>query len=194
MQPKVISIVACGDSAKEWYKTPCDLSIGVNDANKFGHEVNYLVVVNSPLKFFPSVKNGHVDRLKTITDSKPERFFCHSSNWKPYFPKFELLSMRTFIGTYRKDRIYSSKTSPFVAITLAASLGAKDIILFGVDMLTHERFSAQASPKNRPDFITELGYYRMLFEQLEQNGIKVWIGNENTVLKDILPVYKSIQV
>lgn len=191
MQPKIISVIGCGDSAKEWFKTPCDLSIGVNDANKFGHEVNYLVVVNSPLKFFPSVKNGHVDRLKTITDSKPERFFCHSSNWKPYFPKYELLSMRTFIGSYRKDRIYSSKTSPFVAITLAASLGAKDIILFGVDMLNHERFSAQASPKNRPDFITELGYYRMLFEQLAQNGIKVWIGSENTVLKDILPLYES---
>lgn len=184
-----VSIIGCGDSAKEWFKTPCDLSIGVNDCVKFGHQVNHLVVVNSPLKFHPKVSNNYVNRFKTITDSKPERFFCHNSNWKPYFPKYELLSLRTFIGTYKKDRIYSAKTSPFVAVTLAVSLGATEIILFGVDMINHHKFSAQADKKHQSDFCTELDHYRLLFEGLDDNGIKVYIGNENTVLKDYLPLY-----
>jgi hypothetical protein len=186
----ITSIVACGESAKEWYKTPCDLSIGVNDCVKFGHQVDNLVVVNAPLKFHPKVSNGHVNRFKTIIDSKPKRFFCHNSNWKPYFPKYELLPLRNFIGTYKKGKIYSSKTSPIVAITLAASLGATDIIIWGVDMLNHPRFSEQAAPKHQVEFKTEIGYYELLFEALKMNGMQCWIGNENTVLKKYLPLYE----
>lgn len=185
----IISVVACGNSAKEWFKTPCDLSVGVNDCVKFGHQVDNLVVVNAPNKFNPKISNGHTDRLKTIIESKPKRFLCHNSNWKPYFPNYEILPLRSFIGTYRKDRIYSSKTSPMVAITLAASLGATHIVIWGVDFLDHARFSAISGPKHQPDFITELGYYGMLFEALERNGAKCWIGNENTVLKKYLPVW-----
>lgn len=180
------SIVACGDSAKEWYKVPCDLSVGCNDCVKFGHEVDYLVVVNSPLKFHPRLDNKYTDRLKVITDSKPKKFLCHNSNWKKYFPKAELLAFKTFIGTYRKGRVYCSKTSPFVAITLAASLGATEIILWGVDMVSHHTYS----PGKR-GFSIELDYYKILFEQLEKCGVKVWIGNDNTVLKGFLPVYIS---
>lgn len=178
------SIVACGESAKDWI--PNGTSIGVNDAFKFGKKLDYLVVVNSPVKFYPSSKNGMIDRLKTITATKPDRFFCHQSNWIGYFPNYELIHMRNFVGTYRKGKIYSSKTSPFVAITLAASLGATEIIIWGVDMLNHHKFS----PGKR-DFDIELGYYRLLFEQLEQNGIRCFIGNENTIFKRILPVWQA---
>lgn len=182
-----VSIVACGESAKDWNKIPVDLSIGVNDAWKFGFPTDYLVVVNSPFKFHPRLDNKYTDRLKVITDSKPKRFFCHNINWKKWLPKAELLSFRPFIGTYRKGRIYSSKTSPFVAITLAASLGAKEIILWGIDMTNHQTYS----PGKR-GFNIEFEYYKLLFEQLQQAGVKVWIGDQNTVLKGILPVYELI--
>lgn len=187
-----VSIVGCGDSAKHWFKEPCDMSVGVNDCVKFGHEVDYLVVVNSPLKFFPTVKNNHQDRIKTIAKSKPKKFYSHSGNWKQYFPTQELISMRPFNGFYNPGRVYHTKTSPFVAITLAAKLGATEIIIWGVDMLTHHKFSAQAHQRHQGDFTTELGYYQMLFEALEKHGVKCYIGNENTVLKRYLPVYKSI--
>jgi hypothetical protein len=179
-----VSVIGCGDSAKDWNKVLVDLSIGVNDSWKFGHPTDYLVVVNSPFKFHPRLNNKYTDRLKVITDSKPKRFFCHNANWKKWFPKAELLGFKTFIGTYRKGRVYSSKTSPFVAITLAASLGATDIILWGIDMVNHQDYS----PGKR-GFSVELDYYRMLFEQLEQCGVKVWLGNESTVLKQFLKRY-----
>lgn len=183
----IASIVGCGDSAKEWFNTPCDFSVGVNDCVKFGHEVDYLVVVNSPSKFNPVQKNGYQNRFKTITDSKPKQFFCHNSNWRPYFPNAEMLAMRSFIGQYKKGRIYHTKTSPFVAITLAVNMGATELIIWGVDMINHHKFS-----EGKRDFNTELDYYRLLFEQLDNYGIKVWLGNDNTVLKQYLPLYKSI--
>lgn len=187
-----VSVIGCGDSAKEWFKTPVHMSIGVNDAFKFGHQFDYLVCVNSPLKFFPSAKNGRVDRLKTITETKPKKFYCHDSRWKDHFANYQLLTMRPFIGKYIKGRIYSSKTSPFVAITLAASLGATEIIIWGVDMITHHKFSALAPAKHQRDFDLELSYYMILFEELEKHGIKCYVGNENTVLKRYLQTYKSI--
>jgi len=181
------SIIGCGSTAKDWI--PRGHSIGVNDAWKFGHPTDYLVVVNSPFKFHPRLDNKYTDRLKVITDSKPKRFFCHNNNWKKWFPEAELLGLRNFVGTYKKGRIYSSKTSPFVAITLAVREGATEIILWGIDMTNHHTYS----PGKR-SFSIEFDYYKMLFEQLENCGVKVWIGNENTVLKQILPVYEISQV
>lgn len=183
-----VSVIACGESSKEWFKTPCDLSIGVNDAVKHGHEVNYLVVVNSPIKFHPTVKNGYTDRLKIITNSKPDRFFCHDHRWRGYFPKAELLAMKSYNGTYRKGRIYSSRTSPFVAITLAASLDTTDIILWGLDMLSHHTYAP-----GKKEFQSEFFLYKCLFDELKKAGIKVWLGNENTVFKDCLPVYGKVE-
>lgn len=180
----IFSIVACGQSAKDWI--PNGTSIGVNDANKWGKPVDYLVVVNSPIKFHPNKNNGSVDRLKVITSSKPKRFFCHNSNWRSYFPKAELLGMRVFNGSYKPGRVYSSKTSPVVAITLAASLGAKDIILWGVDFTNHYRFQP-----GKKDYVDEIELYKMLFDELGKAGVKVWLGNDNTSLKQWLPIWKQ---
>lgn len=185
-----ISVVACGDSAKEWYKTPCHISIGVNDCFKFGHEVDYLVLVNSPFKFEPRrPTNNGVNRLETIIDSTPKKVYVHNSNWRSYFKhksQVENIAMRDYHGRYLKGRVYFSKTSPFVATTLAASLGAKDIILWGVDMVNHWRFQP-----GKKEFDSELSVYCDLFEQLEKNGIKCWIGNDNTVLSKYLKVYDA---
>jgi hypothetical protein len=181
-----VSIIGCGDSAKEWFKVPCDMSVGVNDCVKFGHEVDNLVVVNSPVKFFPNRHNNHTDRIKTIANSKPKRFFCHNGNWKQYFPKYELLGLRPFNGTYKKGRIYSSGTSPMVAITLAVSLGATELIIWGVDFVNHQRWR-----KGQRGFDLELSLYQLMFEELAKEGIKVWLGNEVSELKKFLPKYIS---
>lgn len=178
----IVSIVACGPSAKEWHKTPCDLSIGVNDCVKFGHQVDWLVVVNAVGKFTAKAKNGYQDRLFTIIQSKPKRFFCHNGAWKGYFPSAELVQLQPFRGSVKKGRIASSKTSPFVALNLAFDAGATDIIIWGVDFLNH--------PSVKDKLLNyELGEYRRLFEALEKQGMRVFIGSDQTILKEYLPVY-----
>lgn len=172
-----ISIVGCGQSAKEWFKTPCDLSIGVNDCVKWGKEVDWLVVVNSPMKF-----KG--ERWDTITGSKPKRFICHNGAWKKQFPKAELAVIHPFRGGVKKGKIYFSKTSPFVALNIAYQESPTDIILWGVDFLNHPNVKDKLLK-------TELNEYRRLFDALESKGVKVWIGNPDTVLREYLPVWRD---
>lgn len=178
----IASIVACGESAREWYKTPCDLSIGVNDCVKLGHQVDYLVCVNAPDKFTPKAKNGFSDRLATITNSQPKRFLCHNNNWKRLIPKAEMIPLKPFSGSVLKGRYYKSSTSPFVAITAAFSEGATDIILWGVDLLNHPNI------KNKL-LSSEISAYKRLFDALQQKGVNVWLGNPNSVFRDCLKVW-----
>jgi hypothetical protein len=184
-----VSVVACGDSAKEWFNTPVDFSVGVNDCFKWGVNTDYLVCVNSPYKFHPTAENGNTDRLQTILNSRPKKFFTHTSNWKQYMrgkAEVEMLSMRNFNGTFKKDRVYFSATSPFVAITLAAKLGATDIILWGIDMINHPRFN----PGNSNVYNDELNMYLWLFGEMEREGVKIWLGNEGSCFKGKLKVWK----
>lgn len=185
-----VSVVGCGESAVNWHTVPVDISIGVNDAFKFGHRTNWLVVVNSPFKFYPSPKNQGRDRLKVISDHKADRFFCHNQNWRKWYPNLELLALKPFIGRLTPGRVYSSKTSPFVAITLAYSVGASEIILWGVDMVSHPVYSPNGKKKS---FDSEFDNYLVLFKQLEKSGIKVYIGDSNTVFRDHLPLYQNAQ-
>jgi len=180
----VASIVACGESARKWSDVPCDFSVGVNDCFKWGSQVDYLVLVNSPFKFYPNQANSKVNRLDTIVKTKPKMVYCHNSNWKAYFQNIELLALKTFYGKYSTNRIYSSKTSPIVAITLAASKGAKKIILWGVDFITHHEFKP-----GKKEFDLEINQYIRLFDSLAENGISCYLGNENSTLKAYLPVY-----
>lgn len=171
-----ISIVGCGQSAKEWFNTPCDLSIGVNDCVKFGHEVDWLVVVNAPQKF----RNG---RLETIHSSKPKRFLCHNGAWKRNFPDAELLQLHPFRRTVKKGKITFSKTSPFVAINLAYSAEATDIILWGVDFLNHPNVKDKMLERERIE-------YSRLFAAIQNKGVRIWVGSPETVLKDELMVWQ----
>lgn len=183
----IASVVACGDSAKEWFKTPFDMSVGVNDCFKFGYNVDHLVCVNGPLKFQPRASNGMVNRLEIILDSRPKVFYCHNSNWKSYLKgvcEMRMISMVNYNGKFRKGRNYFSKTSPFVAMCLAVNLGATELILWGVDFVNHWKYK----PGNRA-YESELNMYVSLIDELVHQGINIWIGNENTVLKDYLPVY-----
>lgn len=166
-----VSIVACGESAKEWFNTPCDLSIGVNDCLKWGREVDWLVVVNAPQKF-------RGQRWDTIINSKPKRFICHNGAWKRQFPNAELAVLHPFRGSVKKGKIYFSKTSPFVAMNLAYEAGATDIILWGVDFLNH--------PKVKDKMLKdELVAYSRLIEALKNKGVNVWLGSDQSVLKDL---------
>lgn len=174
----IASIVGCGDSAKEWFKTPCDLSVGVNDCLKHGHQVDWLCIVNVPRKFKDQ-------RWETIMASKPKRFICHDGRWKQWFPEAELTRLQRFRGSVKKGKILHSTTSPFVAINLAYNAGASDIILWGVDFLNHPVVKDKTLE-------TELNEYRKLFEALEDKGVRCWLGSDGSVLSKYLKVYKPI--
>lgn len=181
----IISVVACGDSAKHWNKTPCDMSIGVNDCFKFGYDVDYLLCVNAPHLFQPNAKNGYTNRLYTILQSKPKRFITSlCPEWRKYRYDVDCIHIQRFGKYFRKGINYFSKTSPFIAINYAYNLGAKDIILWGIDFLNHPVYKPG---KRGTDF--EIEEYMRLIGLIQNDGVKVWLGNSSTMLNKYLELY-----
>lgn len=175
----IVSIIACGDSAKEWYKTPCDLSVGCNDSAKWGHKLNHLLVVNHPSKF-----SNEPGRFKHIIESKPDKFFAHSRAWSQWFPNMEFIRPIRLVGRLRKGVYYHSQTSPFVAMSHAFNIGATEIVLWGVDMRTHKVYHDRSKAQT-----IEVDRYKRFIAALEKHGVKVYLGAEGSVLN--LPIWEK---
>lgn len=173
-----ISIVACGSSAEGWNKVPCDRSISVNDSWKWGHPTTDLLVANQPLKF-PQ------HRLNIIKASIPKRFWSQLSSWSTYFPNMAHIRLTSWDGHLypeRLDTFSHADTSPFIAISMAYKFGAKDIILWGVDMVDHHIYHA-----GNMQLKTEIKRYHAMIEALDKEGVKVWLGAPGSALN--LPVW-----
>jgi len=168
----LVNVVGLGESAKSWNGE--GFSIGVNDAFRF-RPTNYLMVINAPNKF-------NAERLKIITESKPEKFIAHNYGWQKWFPDMEYIVPVSFTSAMIKDKVYCSRTSPFAAMSYAYNMGAKEIVLWGVDFKTHKYFYPGSG-----DLRAEMGAYSCFIEALTARGCNVYQGVEGSELK--LPVY-----
>lgn len=169
-QVDVVHVIAAGDTARHWDGS--GFSIGVNDAFKWGHRLNYLVVVNHPSKF-----KNEPERLSNIINAHPEKFFSHTTAWRQWYPMMTPIKLRSFWGRANRKHIYHSETSPFVAMSLAFHLGATDIILWGVDFVNHSIFREGSKKQQR-----EVENYQAFIKSLEAQGTKVWCGDEGSAL------------
>lgn len=176
------AIIACGSSAQHWGKQQFDLSIGVNDCYKHGYQPDQLVIVNFPSKF-------DKQRMDTILKTRPKKVFTHTVQWKKHFSNVELLHLSPFTGYVRDNMIYSSKTSPMVAISLALKQGAREIVLFGVDFKNHKAYSD--SNKNG---VHEIATYLKFFKRIEEKGVKISLGAKETAFDNHLPLYEKERV
>lgn len=170
-----IHVVGCGETGKEW--DGHGISIGVNDAWKFGKPTTYLLVCNRPDQFT-------AERLRTITSSTPKFFYTHKPNWSMWFPTWKRLNVVTWYGELRKGQYYSSDTSPFIAMTLAYNLGATKIILWGVDFINHKIFNT-----GNPETKREIGKYQELVNELRNQGVSVYLGCKGSAMESFLTVY-----
>lgn len=171
----MFTIVACGESAKDWI--PRGHSIGVNDAWKWGKPTDSLLVCNRPVEFGQG-------RLQTIINSKPETFYSHKSNWAYAFPNWKKINLCQWYGRLVKGQHYSSNTSPFIALTLAYNLGATDIIIWGVDMIDHTIYNPENPYRDK-----EVEVYMQLIKELKEEGVNVYIGENGTVFDGKLIKY-----
>jgi hypothetical protein len=190
-QNRTFTIVGCGNSAKDWQ--PNGYSIGVNDAWKFGKPTDGLLVCNRPQQFSQ-------DRLKTITNSKPKHFYSNSGDWKHYFdyfdspsrfkrihsnnPELPMVKYMQWSGALYDNTVSFSNTSPITAISIAYILGAKEIILWGVDFRTHHLYN-----DNSPNTKRESEVYLEMFAALKEKGVSVYRGADGSVFDDKLPLY-----
>jgi hypothetical protein len=175
---RTINIIGCGETASLWDGTGD--SIGVNDCEKTGKPVQKLILINWPERFFG-------ERLPVILATKAKVYtddICDDS-WKKYFPDLGVLPMRFYHnGPITPGRIYHAKTSPIVAMSLAAALGATQLILWGVDFKTHHRYK----PGGTPSFTHEMKRYVDFANELKRNGCRVFLGSKESFLSNHLPV------
>ncbi len=175
---EVVTIVGCGESARNWI--PRGHTLGVNDSWRWGKPTDSLLVCNRPVEF---KQDG---RLEIITSSNPKTFYSHKSNWAYAFPDWKKISLVQWYGVIRRGQQYSSNSSPFIAISLAWNLGAKDIILWGVDFMNHKTFN----PGN-PYRDKEVEVYMQLIGALKEEGVRVWLGANNTAFDNLIPIYEE---
>lgn len=172
-----INIIGCGETGSQWDgKGP---SLGVNDCEKHGKRVDYLLLLNARGKFGP-------DRIRVIEATRPKMCFSHLARWGETFTNFHHIEITKWLGTEIKPKtVYVSKTSPFAAISLAYVLGYTEAVLYGVDFNTHKSYSP-----GKPDFEYERIRYEKFCEMLnERCGFKVYLGVEGSKLN--LPKLKQ---
>jgi len=127
------ALLGLGESLSD-YSGKEDFSIGVNDIWKF-HKTDYVVCVDPPERFSS-------ERLKTINECKPIKFFSHLEAWSTIH-NFNKIDLRSPRGTadYYSDKISYGIMSPLSAMILACKLGATSITVYGVDLATHPRLT-----------------------------------------------------
>lgn len=173
----IYTVVATGSSAQDF--TPRGHVIGCNDAAKWGKPLDSLVVCNRPQQFSK-------ERYEIIKTTKCDKFYSHKHGWSKEFPNWTRINLVTWYGHYQRNQIYSSNSSPIIAITLAAKLGATDIIMWGVDMTTHHLFNT-----GNPQTQKEVDVYRQVNEGLAAVDIKLWLGSHGTAFDNIIPLWKN---
>lgn len=175
-----VAIVGCGDSAEKWGERKFDLSIGVNDAAKWGYPLDQLVLINFQRKFSPP-------RLRIILNHHYPKVWTHTATWQRSFPHATVIKLTEFNGNIRNDLVYCSKTSPIVACSLALKQGAKSMVIFGVDMLTHQAYRVGTKSGDY-----EIKRYTRFFEQLTKRGVKVFRGASGSAFDHLLPLYQNV--
>jgi hypothetical protein len=175
-------IVACGQTAQHWNGE--GLSIGVNDAEKWGYFLNNLVIVNAPNQFQDS-------RLKTIQRSRPGKVWSNMPEfWDRHFKNIERLHLLRWTKgeKIRQGVIHHSSTSPFVAVSLAYNLGAKQIVLWGVDLINHPNYG-----KGTRKHISEMLLWDSYIYALKAEGVQIFIGARGTSFDALIPLWNASQ-
>ncbi len=131
-------VCGCGTSAGGVLALAGLPSIGVNDIGRL-FTPTYLVVVNPPRQF-------RGDRFGFVRDSRAQALFTQL-DLGPVNPPVVRFRLGRYGGTDigsdsgTDDTLHYTQNSPYVAVCLAAYMGAKRIGLIGVDFTDHHFFA-----------------------------------------------------
>lgn len=171
----ISTVVALGESARNW--TPRGLTIGVNEYLVWGKQADAMIIVNAPHKF-------EEEEMKLIKQHKGQMLTNSPKQWSKYFPQAEPLKhMAPFNLRVQKGRLYSSSTSPMIAISYAIQRGATEVVIWGVDMIDHQKYRVGSKSGDH-----EIGVYKRFFESCKKIGVQIYLGELGTAFDDNLPL------
>lgn len=129
-----IIVCGCGPSLNDLPNPLHHVTIGVNDVGRL-FDPTYLVVVN-PRSQFKAERFSHVERSKA-------RLLFTQLDLGPVDPPVVRFGLDRYGGTAigKDDALPYTQNSPYVAVCLAAYMGARRIGLIGVDFTEHHFFA-----------------------------------------------------
>lgn len=176
----IYTIVGCGDSATGWI--PNGTSIGSNDCEKFGRGVDHLLLANHPGKF-------RSERLAVIKRTTAQVWCTSRGQWVGLLPLAQQLTRAvSFSGYIRAGFVYTSATTPIMCMSMAINKGARQLVLWGVDMITHHAYRKGTKYGDR-----EIGVYEKFFAACRKIKVEVYIGSHGTAFDKSLPLWTTAQ-
>lgn len=179
MTKKIIHVIGKGES-KEFFKHDGNITIGVNNVNKW-IKTDHVVIVDPVILDNEEIDINFLNTLKNST----AQFWSQIEENKNYVKKFNLIELSRGRGNcedFDTEKFVYSITSPFVAVHLAYKLGATDIVMWGVDFNNHPSFMNQ---KERA-----LKDFDNLKNALNSRSVNFYVGNEISLFSSILPVFQ----
>lgn len=154
-----------------------DLYVGVNDC---AYPVNHLICIDPPFVF------EHSRRIAII--NHPAKLFTHLPSWSN-LRQAELINLsrvRHSVEDLRTKQAYPySNNSPFVAVCHAYFMGATEIVMAGVDMVSHQSLS---QPK-KVEAIQK--HYSLLHAELKRNRCRLYLLKRFGILSEFIPIWAS---
>ncbi len=172
------SILGLGESLKTFIPNG-STTIGVNDIYKH-FKTDFVVCVDRPHVFSD-------ERRKTIINSTPEKFFTFKglyNDWVYLTKNAEGLKPALYRGPEHLDNpdtICYSNNSAFVACCIAYKMGAKEIVMYGVDFNTHPNFKHHGLAVALKDF-------KALRIALNKRNVNLFVSSRDSKLSTFIPV------
>ena len=161
-----IVVCGCGPSLSDLTAPERFVTIGVNDVGRL-FDPNYLVVVN-PRTQFKGDRFGHVERSKA-------RALFTQLDLGPVGPPVVRFKLGQYGGTdtLHSGVLHYTQNSPYVAVCLAALMGARRIGLIGVDFTDHHFFASTGRHPLSGRLREIDGQYGRLAHALRQRGVEL---------------------
>lgn len=161
-----IIVCGCGPSLNELADPQRFVTIGVNDVGRL-FDPTYLVVVNPPSQF-----KG--DRFGFVVRSRAQALFTQL-DLGPVQPPVVRFRLGKYGGTDigNGETLHFTQNSPYVAVMLAALVGARRIGLIGVDLTDGHFFGGRERHVLAPRLAEIDAQYAKLAAALAQRGIEL---------------------
>lgn len=168
-------IIGRGESAE--MVAGFDLYVGVNDC---AYPVNHLICIDPPFVFQPSRQQSIIKH--------PAKLFTQLPSWAN-LRQAELINLsrvRHSVEDLKTKQAYPySNNSPFVAVCHAYFMGADEIVMAGVDMVSHQSLS---QPK-KVEAIQK--HYSLLHSELKRLGCRLYLLKRFGILSDVIPIWAN---
>jgi len=172
---EIIIVCGCGESLSSLVNSQDYITIGVNDAGRVIHPT-YLVVLNPETQFG---KN----RYQYVDNSDAEAIFSQLT-LNPKKSQTVKIALGCYGGTdcFSNDKLDYTQNSPYLAVCLAAYMGAKTIGLIGVDFTDNSIYAENTAHTLKGNLASINEEYSALRNTLSNAGVELVNLSKNSRL------------